>query len=85
MAHPLEHPGHDDRALEHVALVHQVGEAMGVLLGTELAPGALPFLVVQRKNPAAQFLEQARAHRVLEHNITVVIELTALSVGQAHR
>ena len=51
---PSSTSGSDDGAPEDVTLVDEVGEAMGILLGLELAAGLLPFFLEQLEDPAAQ-------------------------------
>ena len=62
VAHALEHVGQHDRAAEHLALVDQIGEPVGVLFCLELAAGALALLVEDLVNPAAQFGKELTAH-----------------------
>ena len=81
MAHELEQLRQHDRAPEHFSLVDQVGEAMRMFFGAELAAGAIAFLVVELSNPAAQLAEQPVAHEMFEENVALLVQLLLLSAG----
>jgi hypothetical protein len=54
-----EHGRQDDGAAEDVALVDEVGEAVRVRLGLELAARALALLVEEREDPLPQPMQRS--------------------------
>jgi hypothetical protein len=81
VAHAIDHARQQDGAPEDLALVDQVGETAGVLLGLELVAGPIALALELRLDRLAQLTEEGRAHGVLEHDVAVTIELVSFLLG----
>ena len=79
----LDHVRQYDRAAKHLALVHQVGQPLGVRFSPELHPGEIAFAVEDLVDPFPQLTEQIGAHTVLEDDEPLLVEVPPLVAGHA--